>query len=96
MEERAKNLGAAEDRQQKESYKISGMTWTAYRQGEAFAGCISNFLGNFVYQLEGSRLVVVADAIECANAMMDLKGRKDSERDVTDENALSVYQELGL
>lgn len=54
----------AEDFIKKETLRLSGVTWSASRQGEIYNGVLPNGLGAINFQYEGNRLVASVDLLE--------------------------------
>ena len=67
-----KEAGHDEDKATKESMRISGNTWSGIKHGSTYCGHLPVPLGALVYQLEGQRLLAVADAMDIMGHMPEM------------------------
>ena len=67
----ARRSGRTEELAAKEHARVSGMTWTAFKQGSRFTGAYPVPLGSFSYQLLGCRFLCCMDIMEMMGIMQE-------------------------
>ncbi len=68
----------------KESRRLSGVAWVAAKRGGLFAGSLPVSSANFVYQIEGHRIVACIQSMECIGLMQAFQNLdQDQEVDST-------------
>ena len=83
MEEAASKYESDPGKVLKEKRKISGITWTGFRQATCYTGHLPITLGSISYQKEGSKLMAVVDVSEAIEGWM---------KDTKDENGKDLVR----
>ena len=76
--------------------RIEGVQWAGFKQGACYSGHLPEGLGSFAYQVEGQRLLVVADLVELLEvAKPDVfQSLTEGGMHLTAEQSFSMLQEL--
>ena len=97
MAEKAAALGCSTDEKTKVVNRIEGVQWAGFKQGAcATPGTFQRASGSFAYQVEGQRLLVVADLVELLEvAKPDVfQSLTEGGMHLTAEQSFSMLQEL--
>lgn len=78
----------------KESRRLSGVAWVAAKRGGLFVGSLPVASANFVYQVEGHRIVACIQSMECIGLMQAFHNIED--QDVDSSMAPEMMVESGL
>lgn len=56
--------GSNADVMTKQQSRVQGLQWAAFKQGAVYSGHLPEGMGYFSYQLEGQKLLAIADVVE--------------------------------
>lgn len=96
LAEKAAALGCSTDEKTKVVNRIEGVQWAGFKQGACYSGHLPEGLGSFAYQVEGQRLLVVADLVELLEvAKPDVfQSLTEGGMHLTAEQSFSMLQDL--
>ena len=91
---RETDAGNSSDECTKQQSRVTGILWAGFKQGAVYAGHLPNGSGCFSYQIEGQRLLAMADLMEVVQSVKpDVFKTLETKGELNQETALTVLQD---